>query len=80
MQEQPCRMSLGPIIAMIVMVAGLCSLTAGMAMTLAGGRPWQIACGLMIGGLIFAIAGAMFCDNCRATEEEGRLPKKKTPC
>ncbi len=72
-EKQPKRMSAGATIAMCVMIAGIISLTAGMTMALAGGRPWPIVCGLMIGGLFTAMISAMFCDNCRATEEEGRL-------
>lgn len=76
-EKQPKRMSAGAMIAMCVMIAGTISLAAGMTMALAGGRPWQIVCGLMIGGLFTAMIGAMFCDNCRATEEEGKIVNSK---
>lgn len=75
----PKKLSVGAMISMIVMVAGMIACVAGLSMTLAGHRPAWVLIILDVGGMICMIVGVFFFDCLTKTEEEGKLPEKPPP-
>lgn len=72
MKEETRRMSVGAMIAMIVMVLGMIGLAAGLPMVILDRPAWVITT-LCVGGGILAFVGAIFYHNLTLTEEEGRI-------